>query len=329
MKLIANIYQGVDDHGSPQYYYNYCIRPSERIPLHELLPERYHLHYSNPRKARFRKAGKFKSSKPSFDDVLKTRDRTSVLRSIRQIKNIGLANQWDYFGTVTLNPKWHDRTDYPTAAKKLISLLRSYKRDGLPIKYLIIPELHGDKVNYHFHCLISGIDSLLTTHSKKSLQDQNYLEFKDLSEQFGYNSFSKVNNSKHCVLYILKYVNKEFGVRAKNDGMRLYYCSQGLNRPERVIEENFEPSDAFLTFSFPSHGSFYRNGVSQDVFEIVAGCRCVALLSDNMDYYFDFDADPYSGLVSKVALIDGDDINYHYLSERDLLSDPFQVKIFS
>lgn len=80
------------------------------------------------------------------DDVLK--------RSIEKLYDIVCMNQWDYFLTITIDPKKMDRSDPSLVMKKLSKWLDNKSaRNGL--RYVLVPELHS-KGGIHCHALISG-----------------------------------------------------------------------------------------------------------------------------------------------------------------------------
>ena len=75
------------------------------------------------------------------------------------IIDYALANEWNYFITITLDKKIHDRTDYIGVTKKLRTFLNHYKsRYDIDFKYILIPELHKRKEDngkraIHYHGL--------------------------------------------------------------------------------------------------------------------------------------------------------------------------------
>lgn len=176
------------------------------------------------------------------------RDRCSVLRAIREIRNIGLSNDWDYFVTFTLDPAKFDRSNYPAAVKRMTRYFRYLRSEcGYDIEYLLIPELHADKKNWHFHGLIKGIpDSLLTPHPLTWQREKGYKDFPDFSYRFGFVSLSPVTNTSAVVYYCLKYINKDIFAMRFNDGMRLYYVSRGVRRPEIVAQYNIDIHPGYI-----------------------------------------------------------------------------------
>lgn len=188
-----------------------------------------------------------------------SRNRSNVYRAIRAIRDYGLSNTWDYMVTFTLSQQCLDRitvTDPKT--KEPIPLSRSnydtvmraisrhianlrVKYGGVDIKYLLIPELHADQYNYHFHGLMSGIPpDVLTDHWDENLRSRGYLNWKDFERKFGRCSLGEIRNTEAAVFYCLKYINKDLAAHSLNDGTHLYYLSKGLNKPDISGEGSLE-----------------------------------------------------------------------------------------
>lgn len=194
------------------------------------------------------------------------RDASSVYRSIREIRSIGLSNDWDYFVTFTLDPKLHDRSDYSAAARKMTQYFRDLRKRDYDIDYLLIPELHKDYVNYHFHGLIRGIPPhLLAPHPLKWQREQGYLDFPAFSKRFGLVTLSPVKATNAVVYYCMKYINKDIGRGKLNNGMRTYYVSRGLKRPILMDDyENVEFPVSILPIQTTQYGTAYERGLTQE-----------------------------------------------------------------
>lgn len=196
------------------------------------------------------------------------RDQSNVYRAIREIRAIGLSNNWDYFVTFTLDPHKHDRSDYVSVARKMTQYFRDLRKQGYEIEYLLIPELHKDYVNYHFHGLIRGLpESMLFPHPLKWQREQGYKDFPSFASRFGFVTLSPVKATNAVVYYCMKYINKDIGKGKMNDGMRTYYASRGLKRPIIMDEiDNVEFPFRLLYESIPTteYGSAYDRGLTQE-----------------------------------------------------------------
>lgn len=196
------------------------------------------------------------------------RDQSNVYRAIREIRAIGLSNNWDYFVTFTLDPNKHDRSDYASVARKMTQYFRDLRKQGYDIEYLLIPELHKDYVNYHFHGLIRGIpDHMLSPHPLTWQRERGYKDFPAFAKRFGFVTLSPVKATNAVVYYCMKYINKDLGKGKLNDGMRTYYASRGLNRPVILDEiHNVEMPFSLLNDQIPTteFGSAYARGLTQE-----------------------------------------------------------------
>lgn len=170
--------------------------------------------------------------------------QASLSRTKSRIFELALCNGWEWFVTLTLNPQKFDRAGLKTYKNKLSTFIKNYNRiHNTNIKYLLIPELHGDKTNYHMHGLMMGLP---IEHLHEFRANEKF-PIKILSEiahghklyswpayakTFGYISISKIINAESMSKYITKYIIKDLlGTRiGLND--HLYYCSKGLKRAE-------------------------------------------------------------------------------------------------
>lgn len=166
------------------------------------------------------------------------RDQASIMFAVRNIRAIGLSNDWDYFFTFTLDAdKVSDRSDVKGNAKRMQQRFRDLRKRGYEITALMIPELHKDKVNYHYHGLMSCDPALLDIHPLKRFQERGWKYFPDFHERFGFTALSPVKHTNFVVLYCLKYINKDLFSTTKNDGRKLYYTTGDLKRPVTVSDD--------------------------------------------------------------------------------------------
>jgi len=141
-----------------------------------------------------------------------------------------LSNEFDYFVTLTLDKAKFDRYNLKEYIKKLGQFLRDMrKKYNSNIQYLLIPEQHKDGA-WHMHGLIKGIPREVLT-----LNNNNYLDWKDYSDRFGYISLSEIRDKLAVSKYITKYVTKELGKGIDKES-KLYYVSRGLNKAVKIKE---------------------------------------------------------------------------------------------
>ena len=181
--------------GHKQYFYseNYILRD---------VPGEY-----RPQKV------KRKLSEPDNDE----RFSNNLKRAVNQVYDLARANHFDWFITLTLDPKKVDRTNYDECAK-IIRLFTMRMRHGNN-KWLIVPELHSDGKSYHFHGLVQG--DLDLTHWKGEVYNLNNFEF-------GYTTAMKIKDPQRVATYIAKYLTKKLAVPK---GRKCYWASRSLAKP--------------------------------------------------------------------------------------------------
>ena len=179
-----------------------------------------------------------KSYKTKDEDKRKLINRlNSTMRSKKMIIDYCLANQWDYFFTITLDKKLIDRTDYQNALTKLKKLFNNYKnRYDKDFKYILIPELHkrtekNGKKAVHFHGLIKINNISFWKFNLKVIRDMAYVYESDtICKRFGINEFTLIYNYNEFIsYYISKYISKNYD--ATKIGKYRYYHSKDLELP--------------------------------------------------------------------------------------------------
>ena len=155
----------------------------------------------------------------------------SVRRAKKMIKNIALLNDWDYFITLTIDPKKYDSTD-PKEVMKLVKKYLRHKVERLKMKYMLIPEYHKEGGKIHVHMLLNSNDHDLKLEKavnektgkliKSSFGHQVY-NLKDW--KCGYSTACKMDKNKSRVAnYVSKYVVKDIKMIFGN----YYLHSKGL-----------------------------------------------------------------------------------------------------
>ena len=200
------------------------------------------------------------------DDISFSSDFSKLSNNISRAKNtifeLAKCNQWDFFVTLTVDKTKIDRFDlknYRQSFTRFIRHLREkYHSD---IKYLIIPEKHKNGA-WHFHGLLSGIPSsdlhlfdlsekLPSYIRQKIMLGDDIYNWVSYSEKFGFCDIERINDIDRICSYITKYITKSLANSVSGYYENMYYCSQGLNRSEKIGE--FYPYDdiqSFLPWSY-------------------------------------------------------------------------------
>ena len=101
-----------------------------------------------------------------FEDILCRKktdkeevNRISLSRTRRNIRELALCNDFDYFCTLTVNSSKCDRYSLGEVQDNLRKCLRNIRNISNDFKYLIITEKHKDGA-FHFHGLMSGLSDI-------------------------------------------------------------------------------------------------------------------------------------------------------------------------
>lgn len=175
----------------------------------------------------------------------------NISRTKTRICELGKCNKWDFFVTLTLDPKKYDRKDLARFNKNLSQFIRDERKKGNgDIIYLFIPERHKDGC-WHMHGFLGGL-SLDCLHEfsrdehlpKKILNkiDNGVRVFtwKKYENKFGFADIELLQNKEAAFFYITKYVTKELMKSVKELNAHAFYASKGLKSSE-VLHQDILP----------------------------------------------------------------------------------------
>lgn len=169
----------------------------------------------------------------------------SVNRSKRNLFHIARSNDWDYFFTLTFNRKDTDASNYDEVSRKVRNWLKNIKvRASSDFKYLVVPELHKDGINYHFHGLIANIGNLYISDSGK-IDKSGKVIYNLPMWNWGFSTATKIESNERVTNYLGKYITKDLMNRLKYK--KRYYASQNIELAP-VFEENINHDDLYNYF---------------------------------------------------------------------------------
>lgn len=179
-----------------------------------------------------------------MDDLINVRSKkVASNRAKNKVYELARANSWDWFLTFTFDREKVDSSNYDETLKKIRKWLNNQKERFAPdLKYIIIPELHADKVHYHFHGLLADCGNMKfvdSGHKKKGETIYNLESFK-----FGFTTATRVKDTGRVASYIVKYMTKE--LTDSLNGHHRYLSSRNLKKPE-IVEYNLTP-EQYLDF---------------------------------------------------------------------------------
>lgn len=175
----------------------------------------------------------------------------SVSRSKQAIFRIARSNEWEWFFTLTFDPKVVDARDYGVVSAKLSNWIRNIKQRFAPdMKYIFVPEYFADREKLHFHGLVSCIGDMPLQDSGKVAVGKKAYDAADCpfgdpvynlpKWKFGFTTATKIRDSKRAAGYIVKYITKDLGRLTKNK--RRYLFSLNLDQPDemrcRIVSED-------------------------------------------------------------------------------------------
>lgn len=171
--------------------------------------------------------------------------RVSMNRTKNSIYNVARSNIWEWFITLTFDRKKVDSSDYNTVVKKLSKFMNNLNQRKCPnLKYLIVPELHADKTNYHFHGLLANCDGLDFKESRKKDFNGNVI-YNIKNWSFGFTTATKVINTGRVSSYITKYMTKD--VMEFIPHKRRFYINRNVEKIEPILEM-VSQKDFFKTY---------------------------------------------------------------------------------
>lgn len=184
-----------------------------------------------------------------LDDNINTKDeieRISLSRTKKNIRELALCNDFEYFATLTVDKNYCDRYDVDICQDSLKKLFKAYKRKNKNFAYLFITEKHKDGA-FHFHGLVKGmnVEDLYNNQN-------NYLSNK-FFDCLGFNSFSVIRDYDKTCNYITKYITKNC---VRNKTKQIYISSRGLLKAFKTEIQNFDDNSFF---SFKNDYCFVRD----------------------------------------------------------------------
>lgn len=155
-------------------------------------------------------------------------DRLRSMRRARaKLRRLALANEFDWFVTLTLDPKKVDRFDAAAIMKTVNRWLDNMvRRHGL--RYILVPEQHRDGA-YHFHGFFAGeVEATPSGH-----HDPQGHEYYNLPQwTLGFTTAVRLYGTySAAVAYCCKYIGKQDGQRPMG---RWYYSGGGLEEPTKL-----------------------------------------------------------------------------------------------
>ena len=169
--------------------------------------------------------------KPTPREAGKKAEGADMERSMRRarakLRRLALANQFEYFVTLTLDPARIDRYDGAAVVKALGRWADNMvRRHGL--RYILVPERHKDGA-FHFHGFMAG-PGLKARDSGVEWDGRPVYNLPQW--QLGFTTAQRLYGDYHAAGgYCCKYIGKEAGERPLG---RWYYSGGALQEPRKI-----------------------------------------------------------------------------------------------
>lgn len=169
----------------------------------------------------------------------------SMRRARAKLRRLALANDFEWFVTLTLDGAKIDRYD-PAAVTKALSRWADnmVRRHGL--RYILVPERHKDGA-FHFHGFFAG-EGLRAVESGVKWGDRAVYNLPQWI--LGYTTAQRLYGDYHAAVgYCCKYIGKQDGERPLG---RWYYSGGGLKEPRKVyLDTDFQAVENSVEFDIP------------------------------------------------------------------------------
>lgn len=155
----------------------------------------------------------------------------SLQRTRRVVREILMANSWDWFITVTFNNIAQNRADDSEVYKNWEKFRRDIRLRYPNMYYLAVPERHKSGC-IHFHLVAGGILKEELKLAFSGHYDKNGREIYNCNAwRYGFSTVTEVEDTEKAAGYLLKYIGKDLGV--SKEFKKRYWASRNCNRPKK------------------------------------------------------------------------------------------------
>lgn len=186
---------------------------------------------------------------PAPREAGKKSEGNDMLRSMRRarakLRRLALANDFEYFVTLTLDPAKIDRYDGAAVTKALGRWCDNMvRRNGL--RYILVPERHKDGA-FHFHGFFAG-HGLQAVESGVEWDGRPVYNLPQWT--YGFTTAQRLYGDYHAAVgYCCKYIGKQENQRPLG---RWYYSGGALKEPTKLYADlDYRDVDNFVEYSIP------------------------------------------------------------------------------
>ncbi len=183
-------------------------------------------------------SGKREGSSKSSEEDLKRLKYKNLYNTksnlIDLVYHNSMIKPWEYFVTLTFDPKEVDSLDYHKVSEALAKWTNNMKHQNPNMSYILVPELHKSG-RIHWHGVFRSVPNwnLAAARSSKTnrLIYKNGVQIFNLTNyKYGHTTVSKIKNQEAVSIYCSKYMTKDMIDLAYK---KRYWSSRNLERPTK------------------------------------------------------------------------------------------------
>lgn len=180
------------------------------------------------------------AQRPVTQSEQEERTAKQEFRIKRKIRQLILANPFDYFCTLTLNPEKVNSLDYEASKKRLLTWCKNQRDRKGRFDWLFVPEFHKSG-RVHFHGVIGNsqlnFSEAANQKTGKSVIRQGRQVYNLLDWKNGFSDCERIENKDKTASYMTKYITKELMSNPNMANKPRYFRSQGLIEPEMTFTD--------------------------------------------------------------------------------------------
>lgn len=143
-----------------------------------------------------------------------------------------MIQPWEYFVTLTFDPKEVDSLDYHSVSESLAMWTDNMKHQNPDMAYILVPELHKSG-RIHWHGVFRNVPNWTLTPARSAKTNRliykNGVQIFNLDNyKYGHTTVSKIKNQEAVSVYCSKYMTKDM---IDLDYKKRYWSSRNLERP--------------------------------------------------------------------------------------------------
>lgn len=223
------------------------------------------------------------------DEAQEERTKKQSYAIKRRIRGYALANNFEWFVTLTLDPQKNDSLNYKNSKKLLLKWCRYIRDKYGKFDYIIIPEFHKSGA-VHFHGLLGNIPAnFVEAEHPKSGQPllRNERQVYNLTDwKYGFTDCEKIIDSEKTASYLTKYITKELMTNKDMFRKKRYFSSKGLKKPtvEYANSETHHLKDFTPNFGIVETSNTGKNILEKAIYKLEVDSSTGQLTQKNKEY---------------------------------------------